>query len=191
MSHPRQFVYSDRHPPTYISHPVTLGRKYGSVVISDLNSILFQKYSVDSLIPSLNGSVLIVYILWFLTPQRKIKWGIARKIITTSTWQLFYLESLHWPKQYGNISILFPFCLFLCTGAVLNPVTGLLAGLLLLVDFFPTLSALCTTNTYVLLVKKVNSNIFWQNMTGWDWWLSGHVLIDRLRVWFLVEMPRQ
>ena len=66
MSRPRRFVYSDRHPPAYISHPMTLVRKYGFVVIRDLHSILFQKYSVDSLIPSSNGSVLIVYILYFL-----------------------------------------------------------------------------------------------------------------------------
>ena len=59
MSQPRQFVYSDRHSPTYISHPVTLGRKYGFVIISDLHFFLFLKYSVDSLIPTLNGSVLI------------------------------------------------------------------------------------------------------------------------------------
>ena len=64
MSQPRWFVYLDRHPPTYISHPVTLGRNYDFVIISDLHSIIFQKYPVDSLIPTLNGSVLIVYILY-------------------------------------------------------------------------------------------------------------------------------
>ena len=61
MSRPRRFVYSDPHPPAYISHPVTSRRKYGFVVVSDLYFILFQKHSVDSGISSsLNDSVLTV-----------------------------------------------------------------------------------------------------------------------------------
>ena len=43
-----------------------LGRKYGFVIIRDLH-LLFQKCSVDSLIPTLNGYVLInsVYTIMF------------------------------------------------------------------------------------------------------------------------------
>ena len=59
--------------------------------------------------------------------------------------------------------------------------------LFLLVVHFLTLSALCTTSTYVLLLTKVNSNNLWWSKTGWDRWLSGYMPINRPQVQFRVE----
>ena len=154
MSWPRRFVELDRHPPTCISHPVMLEREYGFLVVSDLRSILFWEYSVDLL-------SLLYMVLWlqfryfhFQAQQQELKWSIARKptILLTSQW--VYLEPPCLSKRYSNTPVLFPSCLRLRIGAVLNPVIGLSADLFLLFVPFLTSSALRTTNTYVLLLTK-------------------------------------
>ena len=153
VSWPRQFGKSNHHPSICISDPVTLGRKYDFVVISDLHFILFEKHSVDSL--SLLWMVLCLQFKTsiFLTPRQKITWGIARKITNISISQSFYLKSSRFSKRYRNTPILFSSHRRLRSGAVLNSAIRLSVRMCFLYQIASWLQARCVPqlHAYFLL----------------------------------------